>query len=135
FVGSAINPQNRTFPVEVELDNRNGTLKPAMVMKLFVTRSVLDNVLAVPLAAIVRDEVGASVYVAVPEAEAKGGERLYTAERRRVALGPQASGRVVVNGGLQPGDRVIVSGQTQIATGDRVRVVGQDDQSVAALRR
>ena len=37
--------------------------------------------------------------------------------------------------GLQPGDRVIVSGQTQIATGDRVRVVGQDDQSVAALRR
>ncbi|MEL6769462.1 MAG: efflux RND transporter periplasmic adaptor subunit [Bacteroidota bacterium] len=135
FVGSAINPQNRTFPVEVELDNRNGTLKPAMVTKLFVTRSVLDNVLAVPLAAIVRDEVGASVYVAVPEAEAKGGERLYTAERRRVALGPQASGRVVVNDGLQPGDRVIVSGQTQIATGDRVRVVGQDEQSVAALRR
>ncbi|MEM9997767.1 MAG: efflux RND transporter periplasmic adaptor subunit [Bacteroidota bacterium] len=135
FVGSAINPQNRTFPVEVEIDNRNGTLKPAMVAKLFVTRSVLDNVLAVPLAAIVRDEVGASVYVAIPEAEPQGGERLYTAERRRVALGPQAQGRVVVNDGLQPGDRVVVSGQTQIATGDRVRVVGQPDQSLTAALR
>ena len=117
FVGSAIDPQSRTFPIEISIDNREGTLKPAMIAKLFVTRSVLDDVLAIPLVAIVRDERGASVFVAVP---AEGGA--YIAERRAVETGPASDGRVVVTDGIEAGDRVVVAGQTQIADGDLVRL-------------
>lgn len=116
FVGSAINPQSRTFPIEVEVANPGRQLKPAMVAKLIVTRSVADDVLAVPLSAIVRDERGASVYLAVPEGEG------YVAERRAVETGPSSEGRTVITDGLAAGDRVVIAGQTQIADGDRLRL-------------
>lgn len=125
FVGNAIDTQSRTFPIEVAIDNQAGTLKPAMITKLFVTRSVLDDVLAIPLAAIVRDERGASVFVAVPSS----GD-IYVAESRMVETGPSSDGRIVVTSGLSAGDRVVVAGQTQIANGDRLRIT--ESTSVAA---
>jgi membrane fusion protein (multidrug efflux system) len=127
FVGSAIDPQSRTFPIEVSIDNREGTLKPAMITKLFVTRSVLDDVLTVPLVAIVRDERGESVFVAVPT---EGGA--YVAERRAVETGPASDGRVVVTDGIEAGDRVVVAGQTQIADGDLLRLA--ETTGLSALR-
>ena len=126
FVGSAINPQSRTFPIEIEIDNRTGTLKPAMITKLFVTRSEFEDVLAVPLAAIVRDERGASVYVAVP---AEGDT--YVAERRAIVTGSSSDGQIVVTDGLEAGDRVVVAGQTQIADGDRLRISESTDLAAA----
>jgi membrane fusion protein (multidrug efflux system) len=117
FVGSAIDPQSRTFPIEVALDGNAGVLKPEMVAKLFVTRSELDAVLTVPLAAVVRDERGASIYVAEP---AEGDA--YVARRRSVTTGPSSDGQVVIQDGLAAGERVVVSGQTQIADGDRLRI-------------
>jgi membrane fusion protein (multidrug efflux system) len=126
FVGSAIDPQSRTFPIEISIDNRAGALKPAMIAKLFVTRSELDGVLAVPLAAIVRDERGASVYVAVP---AEGDT--YLAERRAITTGSSSDGQVVVTDGLEAGDRVVVAGQTQIADGDRLRISERTDLAAA----
>ncbi len=126
FVGNAISTQSRTFPVEVEIDNREGTLKPAMIAKLFITRSELDDVLSVPLGAIVRDERGASIFVAVPEGDG------YVAENRMVETGPSSEGRVVITSGIAAGDRIVVSGQTQIADGDRLRVSDSTDLAFAA---
>lgn len=125
FVGSAIDPQSRTFPIEISIDNREGTLKPAMITKLFVTRSVLDDVLAVPLAAIVRDERGASVFVAVPSESDR-----YVAERREIETGPASDGLIVVTDGIEAGDRVVVAGQTQIADGDVLRLSQSTELSV-----
>ncbi|MEM1041212.1 MAG: efflux RND transporter periplasmic adaptor subunit [Bacteroidota bacterium] len=126
FVGSAINAQNRTFPIEVAIDNRDRTLKPAMIARLYVTRSVLEDVLAVPLTAIVRDERGASVFVAVPEADG------YVAENRVVETGAASGGRVVIASGIASGDRIVVAGQTQIATGDRLRITEVATAGLAA---
>jgi membrane fusion protein, multidrug efflux system len=39
FVGGAVDPQNRTFPIEVEIANSDGTIKPEMVASVYVTRS------------------------------------------------------------------------------------------------
>ena len=46
------------------------------------------------------------------------------AEVRRAVLGPSAANRVVIESGLEPGDRVIIRGQEQVDPGDRVRLVG-----------
>jgi hypothetical protein len=42
---------------------------------------------------------------------------------RPVVLGPNQRDLVVVEQGVQPGDRLIVVGQKQVANGDRVNVV------------
>ena len=117
FAGAAINPQNRTFPVEVNLDNTDRRLKPEMVAKMQIARSTLDGVLVIPQAAVVRDEDGASVYIGREEGDA------LIAERRPVRLGPAYDGRVVVESGIEAGDLLVVLGQNTLTAGDELTVV------------
>ncbi|NNF58100.1 MAG: efflux RND transporter periplasmic adaptor subunit [Rhodothermaceae bacterium] len=123
FVGRAIDTQSRTFPIEASLSNVETPLRPDMVVSLEVSRAVLSDVITLPLSALVRDERGISVYV-VDEAS--------TVARKVVELGPSSGGQAVIAEGLVVGDRVIVTGQTTVTEGDRVRVV-EGDASVAAL--
>lgn len=115
FVGQTIDPQSRTFPVEVRIDNRGGQLKPQMTVRVEITRQSLDGVLAVPLGAVVRDERGPSVVVIRQEATP-------TARTQPVTLGSTAGGMVVVTDGLAAGDLVVTQGQTTVADGDPVRI-------------
>ncbi|NBC19062.1 MAG: efflux RND transporter periplasmic adaptor subunit [Bacteroidetes bacterium] len=119
FAGSTINPQSRTFPVEIEVDNPNGRLKPEMVAQLYVSRAVLDSALVVPRSAIIRDENGNSVFVV------NRTDSIPTAERHRLTLGPNYAGKAVVEEGLQAGDEVVVLGQNNLTEGDPLNVVDQ----------
>ncbi len=127
FVGSAIDNNSRTFPIEVELDNANGSLKPQMVAQLLVERDDLANVLVVPREAVLRDELGSAVFVVK-----RGSDSLATATRQSIKLGASYGGRVVVAEGLSAGDEVIISGQTLLTDGDFVRVVARSEQGPLA---
>ncbi len=117
FVGVAVDPQTRTFPVEIALDNADGALKPAMVVRLELSRDVLDRAIAVPQTAVVRDERGAAVMVVV-----SGPGGVTTVERREVELGATTGERVVIASGVEPGDRIVATGAASLGEGDRVRV-------------
>lgn len=119
FAGSAINPANRTFPVEIEVDNSDGKLKPEMIAKVKITRARLDDVLVVPRAAVLRDEEGTTVFVVARDAAG------LAAERRTILTGPAYAGRLVIEEGLDAGEEVIVLGQTNVTDNDRVEVVEQ----------
>lgn len=114
FVGNIIDPQNRSFLIEIDLDNMQGTLKPEMIADVFVTRAVLNNQFVLPLTAILRDETGSSVYV-VDRSSASP-----LAARRQITVGASYGGRVVITSGLTGGDEVIVVGQTIVTEGDIV---------------
>ena len=127
FVGRAINTQNRTFPIEVALESGQG-LKPEMIVKLEVRRQEIEDAISLPLSAIVRDERGASVLVAREDGSG------YIAEHRPTELGAQSGGYVVIESGLSAGDRVIATGQTTVAEGDRVRIAEERPSSFAPVR-
>jgi membrane fusion protein (multidrug efflux system) len=117
FVGSAVNPRNRTFPVEFSIPNANGLIKPEMVAEVSLVRRVVDEALSVPQEAVVRLADGDAVYVV----RAEGSEEV--AEARLVTLGLAQDNRVEITSGVEPGDRVVVVGQQEVADGDIVRVV------------
>ncbi len=117
FVGSTVNPRNRTFPAELTLPNPGRLIKPEMVANITLVRRVLDDAVVVPQEALVRVEEG---YVAFVVEGKAGAER---AVARPVTPGPARENTVVVTEGLTPGDRLIVVGQQQVADGDRVRIV------------
>jgi membrane fusion protein (multidrug efflux system) len=118
YVGSTVDPQNRTFPIEVVMANPRGIVKPDMVSNVAVTRRRLDAAMVVPQDALVRVENGYVVFVV---AERDGAT---VAEVRPIEIGPTQRNLVVVEGGLQLGDRLIVVCQKMVADGDRVNVVG-----------
>ncbi len=117
FVGSAIDPTNRTFPIEVQLDSSSGQLKPEMVVRVRLARQVLERVIVVPLPAVLRDETGTSVFVA------DSSDTGLVARQRYVVLGPSSEGLVVVRQGLRFGEQVVVLGQNDLSDGDLLEVL------------
>lgn len=119
FVGSAVNPQSRTFPVEVTLDNPEGRLKPEMIVEVLITRNEIDGALVIPRTALLRDEDGESVIVVDRSGDGP------VATRRSVVLGPAYGGQVVVERGLEAGAEVLVLGQNNVTEGDALEIVEQ----------
>jgi RND family efflux transporter MFP subunit len=122
YVGAAVDTRNRTFPIEVLLDNPDGRLKPQMVANVRVATERFEDVIVVPQDVVVRTEDGYQVFVAV---EDEGGLH---AEARPVALGPSFENEVVIESGLEPGERLITTGHQMVDAGDRVRDVGEGSE-------
>jgi len=118
YVSATVDPQSRTFGIELEVDNPGGTIKPQMVANLSITRRSLEDVIVVPQDALVRVEDGYVVFVATE----RDGEEV--ADVRDVVVGPQRRNLVVIEEGIAAGERLIVTGQRTVADGDRVRIVG-----------
>ncbi len=121
YAGSLIIPETRTFPIEIVMDNSEMLLKPEMVVNLLVTRRVLDDVLIVPRSALVRDEDGMQLFVVNKEGD------FNKAEARRVVTGAASGALIVIEEGLNSGDIVIVTGQTNVSDGDLVRIQNRRD--------
>lgn len=119
FRSSLIVPETRTFPVEVVMENASGLLKPEMVVPLTITRNVLPGAMVVPRTAIVRDESGPIVFVA------RNDTGRITAEARPVRTGAASRALITILEGLQPGDIVVVAGQSNVSDGDRLRVLNE----------
>ena len=118
YVGATVNPQNRTFPVEVIVPNPKGLIKPEMVANVSVARRDLPDAVVVPQDALVRVENGYVVFVAADKGQGM------VAEVRPVELGASQRNEVVVKSGVSAGDKLIVVGQKSVADGDRINVVG-----------
>lgn len=119
FVGSAVDEQNRTFPIEILLANPAGSIKPEMVANVRLPLRETSDALVVPQQALMRAEGGFIGYVAVERA----GQTV--AEQRSIAVGALSGNDVVIIDGIKTGERLIVVGQQKVADGDVVVVVGE----------
>lgn len=119
YVGAVVNPQNRTFPIEIVIDNPGRVIKPEMVANVAVVRRTLENVVVIPQESVVRVEDGYVAFVV------EGAEPDQKAVTRALELGPAQGNMVVVLNGLEAGDRLVVVGQESVADGDRVNVVSE----------
>jgi membrane fusion protein (multidrug efflux system) len=115
YVGAAIDPSNRTFPVEFGLPNPGRAVKPEMVANIEVVRRTIEDALVVPQESLLRVEDGYVVYVIVDD----------LAVAKPVTVGASQQNQTVITSGLESGDVVVVVGQQQLAAGDRVRIVGE----------
>jgi RND family efflux transporter MFP subunit len=115
-----LDPAARTLGLVAELDNKDGRLRPGMLARVEIPRRELPEALLVPLDAVVDMEDARVVYVALPASGSSA-----EIERREVTLGPILGDRVVVERGLEPGDRVVVEGQGRVAPGQTVEVADQ----------
>lgn len=103
----------RTYRSKVEIDNRDGYLRPGMIVRVKFVRRLINDALVVPLYAVIDLDGQKFVFVAEDG----------IAVRRQVHLGPIINGKVVVFGGIQEGERLVVKGQQLIADGGSVRVI------------
>jgi cobalt-zinc-cadmium efflux system membrane fusion protein len=102
YIGSFVDPNTRTTPVRIVTANPGGLLKKDMFVDAVVRTSTQNNILVVPVAAVLRDDKNEPiVYV-----QAEPGK--FT--QRSVATGPQQNGLVAVTSGLQEGETIVSDG-------------------------
>jgi membrane fusion protein, multidrug efflux system len=99
----------RLFPVKVDLAAAPG-LRAGLTAQLLVELAAEDS-LTVPLAAVVNPGASQPFIFIYDQGRVS---------RRPVVLGPITDDRIVVQGAVADGDRVVVTGQSQLADGDRV---------------
>jgi RND family efflux transporter MFP subunit len=126
YVGARVDSVNRTVPIEVRLENPGGRIKAGMVANVRVGRAQLRDAVVVPQQVVLRTEDGYEAFVVVDE------EGRPVARSRPVTLGPSYGDRVVVRGGLRPGERLVVVGQHQVNDGSHVRIVNRPDSTAVA---
>ena len=125
-VSPSADANTRVSEIEVSVPNASGELRDGMVASLEVpggaspAAAARAEAIAVPLAAVVQSKPGASTYaVFVVTTEGKKD----VAKLHPVELGQVVGNSVIVNSGLEPGSRVIVTGATIVRDGDTVRPV------------
>jgi len=116
FVSDVVDSSNRTFDVEIKLDNRAGAVKPAMVTKVSIQKNTLKDALVVPRNSVVSDELGDAIFKVVEEGDA------LIARKITIELGPSLGNETVVLNGLSSGDQIIVVGQKKINDGAKVEL-------------
>ena len=103
----------RTYRAKVEIDNRSGILRPGMIVRVRFVRAILDDVLTVPLYAVMDRDGDKFVFVIEND----------TAVERQVRLGPIINGKVVIFGGIQPDEDLVIKGQQLLTDGSPVNIV------------
>jgi cobalt-zinc-cadmium efflux system membrane fusion protein len=104
-VGAGLEADTRTLSVRALITNAGGRLKPQMLANVLV-----EGVGSVAAAFVPEDAVQllqGKPYVFVAQPDGKGGAKF---QRREVAVGSRAGGRVAVLRGLAAGDVVVLSG-------------------------
>ncbi|MDT8440501.1 MAG: efflux RND transporter periplasmic adaptor subunit [Desulfuromonadales bacterium] len=105
-------PRTRTYRGKIEIDNRDGALRPGMIIRVEALRRQLRDVVAIPLYAVVDLDGRKVVFIA-----ADGRAELHPVSIDRV-VGDLA----VLGAGLAAGDRLIVKGQQMLTDGAAIKV-------------
>jgi len=118
LLGRVIDPANRTFKVEVNLNNSKGEYKPNLLAEMLVKELEQEDVIVVPLELIQR-EVSGDEYVYVvanPQAEEWKTKKVY------VQTGESYDNNIVVEEGLSPNDLLVVKGARQILNNEFITI-------------
>lgn len=112
FIGQVINPANRTFRVNIELDNKSGELKPNSVASLEIRDFSSDIAMVVPSQIVKKDMRGDYLFIA------KNGD----AKKTYITLGLSQTDKSMILEGLNPGDVIITEGYNEVVGGSKLAI-------------
>lgn len=127
FAASSINPQNRTFRIEIDLPKKENQYKVDMIANIRLRTNKQEDVLVISEEYVYSKENGYVVYVL---AENEAGHAV--AEERIVSLGLSYKTDVIIKNGLQAGDQLITLGSAFLDDGMRVTPKDQQNSNLAS---
>lgn len=112
YVGSIITTANRTFPVEVQIENRNNHLKPEMLLEARIKLSTENHIFEIPEEVLKRNEKGYFCFI----------EENGIAIEKPISLLKRVDKKAIINSGLKEGNKVIVVGYEKLIQGEKVKI-------------
>ena len=118
--GNMIKPSNRTFTIQLKLNNPERLLKPNLLAVIHINDYSSDSALVVPSIVIKQDITGSYIYVAENEGNKSIAKKVY------IETGMSYGDTTMVKSGLKPGQKIIIQGYNQVSDGSEVKVNSSD---------
>lgn len=113
-IAPAINPQTRTFEVEITVPNPKAELRPGMYSRATFDMGEVNGVTIEDVS--IQRQLGTNdkfVFVVKDD---------NTVEKRVITTGRQNGTRIEVTSGLNAGEKVVVAGNSKLMTGKKVQI-------------
>ena len=117
--GNFINPSNRTFKVEVAVDNKDRSIKPNLTAKLKINDYTNKEALLIPQSIISENANGEQYVYVVTDLKDKIGK----AKQVIIVTGKTQGDVVEVLKGIQKGDQIVMEGARSVQNGQQVQVL------------
>lgn len=129
--GNFINPNNRSFSVEVPVPNPKGDIKPNLTARVMINDYSDPNAILIPQSIISENAEGQQyVFLVTGDSTALEG----VAEKQVILTGKTQGDFVEVLSGIQAGDQIIDEGARTVKPGQKVKIKnGPDGPSTTAL--
>ena len=108
LVDNQIDRTTNTVRLKAIFDNADNTLRPGQFVNAHLVKNVLRDATVVTKGVVQYNEQGPFAWLVRPDR---------TVEPRRIVVGPASGGQIVVEGGLSPGDQVVLDGQYNLHAG------------------
>jgi multidrug efflux system membrane fusion protein len=108
FVDNQVDMSTGTIRLKAEIANENERLLPGQFLRVTLALRKMDDVVAVPDAAVQIGQQGNYVYVVGPDNKA---------ELRTIRPGPSADGYTAIGEGIAAGERVVIDGHMNLYPG------------------
>lgn len=126
FVGESIDPQARTFEIEIALPPKTGNYKIDMIANVKLRTLQRENAVVIGEEYVYQKEQGFVVYTVAQNEEGKA-----VAREHLVQLGPSYENSVVIESGLEPGQQLITVGSSFLQNDTRIEIVDRDSDEIA----
>lgn len=110
-----VDPNTRTFGVEITLPNPENRVLPGMFGRVSLTLGEANHIV-VPDRAVVKQQGSSNYYIYVYDPSSS------TVDYRKVELGQRLGSNYEVISGIEPGSQVVISGQNALANGKKVQL-------------
>ena len=118
-VGNFINPNNRSFSIEIKLLNKSNELKPNMTVSLEINDYQNKSAILIPSKDILEDEEGNFyVYKLVIDSNEN-----YKSNKVMIQKGKSYNNMTEIKSGLKENDLIINDGLRQVEDGQIVKVI------------
>ncbi|WP_405611474.1 efflux RND transporter periplasmic adaptor subunit [Polaribacter sp. Asnod1-A03] len=121
-VGSFINPNNRSFKVEVPVANESGNVKPNLTAKLQINDYTEDKAILIPQSIISENANGEQFVYAIKD---KNANNEAVAERVIIKTGKTQGNYIEVLENLPVGTEIIQEGARSVNNGQTVKVINK----------
>ncbi len=115
-IGDVIDPINRTFEIEVNVNNADKKIKPNMICELHIT-DYTGNEILIPAGIIKNDRKGQFVYIA------KEQNKTTIATKKYIKTGFSIASKIVAKEGLAEGDNLIIQGANMVNNGIKLEII------------
>jgi membrane fusion protein, multidrug efflux system len=120
FIDNTVNTTTGTIQLKATFSNEAKSLWPGQFVNVSLVLGVETGVVVLPAHAVQTGQEGQYVYVVKEDS---------TVDYRLVKVGRTMDGEVILEKGVQPGEKVVKEGQLRLAPGSQVKIVEDTEKN------